>query len=446
MRTKKCFKLLLGPLCILLIYLCCSISVFAYSDQPVSGPDKLNEYSYLSSPTPGQFPIVASTVFNNLIGPQPNDMQGVKDCGFNLCMHSSTAERIEKLLGYMENSGLKLLIHFPIFLYDAKDKNEKWRKELPRLVNKFKDNPLVAGWEFKDEPKWADLPELRKRWELLKKTDPNHFILINLVGELVKTHTGPCKTLSAYLDSIQNVFDMDVWSSDFYPIWIRNGKFSVNYKGFYGDLAAYAAKSKSTGIPMWAYCESMEYTSKHHSRPAATVPYLTFEAFSALAYGAQGLVYWTYWQRPSNSIETYKSALVDLNGKKTKAWYAARSVNQQIRALETIFLGANMVECRHTGVIDMEGTLPFLENFGPLEELTNDVKGVLVSHLKNGSHNYLLVVNHDVLNSQKVKMKFKKNLKVNELKADSKKYTKKEVKSNCNKTLPPGGYVMFEWE
>lgn len=400
----------------------------------------------LTSPLPGEFPIVAVTVFNLDRGPQKGDLNGVKDCGFNLCMGSMTNNQIEKLLEYMEGSGLKLMIHSPSFLYNSKDKTEKWKREIPQVVKKFKDNPLVAGWEFKDEPKWDDLPELRKRWELLRKTDPDHFILINLVGELAKDFTGPCKTLTAYLDSIQNVFDMDVWSSDFYPIWIRNGKFSVNYRGFYGDLAAYAAKSKATGIPMWAYCESMEYTSKHHSRPAATVPYLTFEAFSALAYGAQGLVYWTYWQRPSNSVETYKSALVDLDGKKTKAWYAAKSVNQQVKVLSPVFLGAQMIECLHTGVIDMPGTLPYIGRFGPLEELTNDVKGVLVSHLKNGDHNYLLVVNHDVISRQKIKMKFRNDVKVSELKVGSNKFTKKEVKRNYNTTLSSGGYVIFEWE
>ena len=396
------------------------------------------------SPCPGEFPIVALRVANKEKGPQPGDMKYVKECGFNLCMEESTSDRIEKLLTYMEGSGLKLLPYSHSFGLDYK--GDAWKPKMETFVNKFKNNPLIAGWDFGDEPKWDDLALFQQRYEYLKKLDDSHFISYNLVGQMSKSFTGPCKDLSAYVDSIGERFNLDVWSSDIYPISIYKGKLSVNYKGFYENLRVFSKKSKETGIPMWSYCESMEYETGDVKFPAATVPYLSFAIFSALSYGAQGIVYWPYWLNPSTPKYNLISALVDQEGNRSQAWYAAQKVNFQIRALTTVFLGAEMVEVRHTGMINMQGTYPYIRDFGPLEELSNDVKGVLVSHLKNGNHSYLVILNHDVTNKQKVRMKFKKNMTITQLKvSDYGKLSIGKVKSNMNITLPAGGYAVFEY-
>ena len=402
----------------------------------------------VTSPTPGEFPIVASTVCNSVIGPKKSDLEGIKECGFNLCRHSANAQQFEKLLGCMEGTGLKLLMHNSSFEYNGGNghKINNWEKDIISFVNRFKDNPLVAGWQLKDEPKWNDLLELRKRYTLLKNVDSSHFILINLVGVISKPFTGPCKTLDVYLDSIQSIFDLYVWSSDYYPIMKKNGKLTVNYQDFFNDLEVFSAKSKVTGIPMWSYCESMEYSTEHYSRPAATIPYLSFEIFSALAYGAQGIVYWTYWQRPSTSRETYISALVDLDGNRTKAWYAAKEINFQIKALTPVFLGAEMIECRHTGLIKMKNAMPYIEKFGPIENLTNEEGGVLVSWLKNGEKNYIIIVNHNVENKQNINVKFIPTSRITKLTVSSSGTLKrKKVRRKYSDTLTPGGYIILEW-
>ena len=397
-----------------------------------------------ASPCPGEFPIVALRVANKEKGPQPGDIKYVKECGFNLCMEEATSDRIEKLLTYMEGTGLKLLPYSYSFGLD--DKGDTWKAKMSTFVNKFKNNPLVVGWDFGDEPQWAGLAAYQQRYEYLKKLDDSHFISYNLVGQMSKPFTGPCKDLSAYVDSIGERFDLDVLSSDYYPISIYKGQFRVNYKGFFENLSVFSKKSKEIGIPMWNYCESMEYETGDVKIPAATVPYLSFAIFSALSYGSQGIVYWPYWLNPSTPTYNLISALVDQEGNRSQAWYAAQKVNFQIRALTPVFLGAEMVEVRHTGMIGMDGTYPYIKDFGPLEELSNDVKGVLVSHLQNDGHNYLVIVNHDVVNKQKVKMKFRSNLNVTQFKAsDSGKLTTSKVKSNLNATLSPGGYAIFEW-
>lgn len=400
--------------------------------------------TYLT-PLPGEFPIVALVISNKEVCPDHKDLKSVKECGFNLCMEMSTAVRYEEILRNMEGTGLKLLPHS--YWFSPEYTGSDWREKIKTFVETFGNNPLVAGWDFGDEPKWEDLDVVQERYKYLLELDDKHFISYNLVGQLSKPFTGPCESLSAYLDSISNRFKLDVLSSDIYPIMIRNGKLSVYYKGFYNNLETFARKSKVTGLPMWCYCASTEFKTGNAWSPAATVPYLSFEAFSALAYGAQGIVYYSYWQRPSTPVYELLSALVDLKGKRCPAWNAAQKINYQIKALTPVFLGSEMVECRHTGVIDLEGTYPYISQFGPVESLTNDVSGVLVSHLKNDTRDYIVIVNHDVVNKQKVNITFRNGVTVTEVKASNTgRLSIKKVNRNHKIVLSPGGYAIFEWQ
>lgn len=417
---------------------------------PVSKVDSSHSVVKINhSPCPGEFPITAVVVFNSQIGPREIYMAGVRDCGFNLCMQITNMAYTDSLLDYITDiEGLKLIAGDFSFVVDA---TSNWRTEMKEFVNKYKYNPKLAGWSLYDEPTWINLNQVKERYDSLLKADDSHFVSINFVGEMQKSFTGPCRTLTGYLDSIHQIFgdSLDVWSSDCYPIWIMNGKIIVRYNEFYTNLEAYAQKSRETGIPMWTYCQSMHCDiGGHHVLPEASVPYLSFSAFSALAYGSQGIAYWTYSMKPSSPAETYLSALVDLDGNKTPAWYAAQSVNRQIRALTPVFLGATMEEVRHSGNIPLKDVRPFVSNFGPIDRLTNGDKGVLVSHLSNDGKDYIVIVNHDVQEKQNIRLKFKREFSnITEIRASVSGKMIRETVSGLQKfTLPPGGYIIYQWQ
>lgn len=401
------------------------------------------------TPSTKEFPVVAVVVFNSQYGPQKDVIQGVSECGFNLCMQITNAEYTRSMLDCLKDINLKFIPGDLTLITSNSDTH--WQEEMRGYINEFKDNTKIAGWCLYDEPKWNQLRKLKQRYDVLRKIDDSHFVSINFVGEMQKNFTGPCHTLPAYLDSIQEIFStsLDVWSSDCYPLWIRNGQLEVRYKVFFDNLAAFSAKSKATGIPMWTYCQSMHCDiGGHHVLPEASVPYLSFSAFSALAYGSQGIAYWTYSMKPSSPAETYLSALVDLDGNKTPAWYAAQSVNRQIRALTPVFLGATMEEVRHSGNIPLKDMRPFISNFGPIDRLTNGDKGVLVSHLSNDGKDYIVIVNHDVQEKQNIRLKFKREFsKITEIRASVSGKMIRETVSGLQKfTLPPGGYIIYQWQ
>ena len=117
-----------------------------------------------------------------------------------------------------------------------------------------------------------------------------------------------------------------------------------------------------------------------------------------------------------------------------------RDLNREISALSYVFLGAEVIDVSHTGVDIPQGThrlasLPYL-----FAGLQTSGEGVLVSHLRNGSKHYLMIVNRDVNRSQRVRLRVHSS--VERILPDG---TPTAVSSN-SQTLRPGDYLLYRWE
>jgi hypothetical protein len=61
---------------------------------------------------------------------------------------------------------------------------------------------------------------------------------------------------------------------------------------FYANLEVCSTKAREAGIPFWAFA----LTTAHLSYPVPTMGQLRYQVYSNLAYGAQGIEYYTYWK------------------------------------------------------------------------------------------------------------------------------------------------------
>lgn len=69
--------------------------------------------------------------------------------------------------------------------------------------------------------------------------------------------------------------------------------------------------------------------------------------------------------------------------------------------------------------------------------------GVVVSHLQNNNHDYIMIVNHDALNSQKIVLEFLDPESIIEL-SDRYDNPEDEPGDYTNMILGPGGYALFQ--
>lgn len=360
------------------------------------------------SPTPGEFPIVACSPFakeklkNDASKLTVADIQEVVDCGFKAGMETTSRAQLNNILSVIASSLIPGTFKYIAGNWRLKDSNYK------QFVNQYKNSSVIGGWNYLDEPLWGEFDEVAEQYNKLREADPNHLVYINLLGG---TDVVP---YSVYINDFQKEVKPGLWSYDLYPIRINSAEVvSVMYKIFYRDLHLMSAMANKTQRPFWAYVQSMDY--KKNSVPQCPAPkeeYMRYEAFSALAFGAQGIVYWAYAQDYNTTENTFLTALVDLNGKKTQYWYYAQTVNREIRKFSSVFYGCQLMKYAHTGDLgkDAWDVVPpvSIADFGPVERASAIApdKGAIFTWLRNNNTDYLVIVNHSPLESSRIDIQF----------------------------------------
>ena len=407
------------------------VILFVISGIGYPGYAKTN-YPYIN-PTPGEISIIAYTPIPDGLEPTRQAYMDVVDCGFNLATQRASLDYYKKQMQLASGLNFKFIISNPGL------RTEKSTE----FIKTFKDSVQLGGWYFYDEPPTDELKTLKISYDNLFREDPKHLILLNLWGGLVGNMTKEFSSYYEYLETIETLFTPPLWSYDLYPIAKIKGEVTVRYDVFYDALESIMAISKKTSRPFWNHCLSMAIKNRTMDYPAATEVYLRFQIFSSLGYGAQGIGYFTYGQRKSTATSTYSSALVNLDGKKTDAWKAARKVNNEVKSFNYLFYQCNIKEVRHTGSKIYKNTKRLSGGIGPFQMIRSQDEGVQISYIENNGEYYVMLVNHDIFNKQKVSIDLKPNKKVLGI---SGPYVNKnyDCKKNISVTLDPGGYVIFK--
>lgn len=111
-----------------------------------------------------------------------------------------------------------------------------------------------------------------------------------------------------YLENLQTLYKPFIWSYDFYPILSKlvnnspTNELDIKYNSFYKYLKFFSRISRKYNSKFWAYAMCMEHyqlkdndkINIEHYRPAPSKGELRFEIFNALAFGAQGIVYYQF--------------------------------------------------------------------------------------------------------------------------------------------------------
>ena len=91
---------------------------------------------------------------------------------------------------------------------------------------------------------------------------------------------------------------------------------------------------------------------------------------------------------------------------------------------------------------------PLVPSFGPCDSITSGSKGILYVLYKNKTRNYLIIVNHDIADTQEVTLNFNKIWKIVEETPHAVFTTDLSTSDGLKITrrLTPGGWVIFRYE
>lgn len=409
------------------------------------------------TPVPDEILIAVSSLVPTEQTPAREDFNRARDCGFNATFVKGNADNAATIIDNATESNLRLMIVNNTAKFENY-KSKNYKSALDNLVKVYSQYKNVVGYDLSDEPSWESLPNLKQRYDIfeniLKKYKSNQFLCINIVGVKAKNFTSNL-TYPEYVNHMAELFHPNQLSMDFYPMLRFPGKknIEVRYEQFYLDLAALAFMREKYGIPFWSHCMSMEHSnSEGYYQPRPTEGYLRFEAYSALAYGAQGIIYWSYSQRPSNASETYISAPINRKGKKTRTWNRVRNVNREIRAYNPVFFNAVPLKCVHTGdvasKIQHKGytAADAAKEILPEVKITSQKDGVLISHLKNGRKRYIVMANQNPFNSQRINFSLPEGYKYKEYTSSNGRLKISGLSAHkLSRRLKAGGILVLEY-
>jgi hypothetical protein len=119
-------------------------------------------------------------------------------------------------------------------------------------------------------------------------------------------------------------------------------------------------------------------------------------------------------------------------------------LNWQVQSMADVFLGAELIALYHTGEQIPVGTKALAEGNLPkkIKNVESKGEGVIVSELRNGTKHYLMIVNRDLYNTQRVIVECAPE--VRRVMPDGER-----ILASCyspSRLIEAGDMLLFEWE
>lgn len=334
-----------------------------------------------------EFPIMAYLGVHN----NPNTMSNYKqfaECGFNLSMwrFDSYADEISGLKSACKmahNNGIGIIACTPeMYAYPE------------HFANDVKDLEGFAGYYIVDEPTKDQIPEFANLVSKIKSIDTNHLIYSNL-------HPYSCKEVlkklgvKSYDEYLEEFAKLNVThnSFDYYPIKKSKltGKPYVDKKTWYKNLNLVKEYSEKQGKDFWAFILS----TPHARYPQPTLAHMKLQAFTNMAFGAQGIEYFTYQTPVGDPDYDFHDGPIDVDyTTKTSTWWIVKQVNEAIKNVAKYTYKA-------TDFKVVESTWCFGHHISKkhlpkeITKITAD-GSFLLSTFNKGTHRYMMLVNQSI--------------------------------------------------
>ena len=300
-------------------------------------------------------------------------------------------------------------------------------------IRRFKDHPALGGVFFTDEPGTSQFDELGRQVRQVRQEAPDLLCYINLFPDWADLQKQlEAQSYEQYVRLYLQKVPTQIVSFDHYPIT------KVGFRNsFYQNLDLIRRLSQEAGKPFWAFTISIPHTA--HPKP--TLAHMRLQQYSNLAYGAQGLQYFTYTTPP---LDEFSSGPLDLQFKRTDIYDLVRQLNQELQARAWVFVGSSVVSIGHTGSTLPDGTTRY-QPADPIRSVELSGNGAVVSVLKCGSSpsRCLVIVNRDYEKAQQLKVTWDPAGKLNLIGRDGKR-TRLEGES-LEQTLEAGDACILEW-
>jgi len=334
----------------------------------------------------------------------------------------SSAESMQKALDVAYKTGVKMFVSCPELYTDPEG-----------IVKRFMKHPALAGYYLGDEPsrnKFSKIGELTRR---IKAIDSEHILYVNVFPNYASEVSLGVNTYLEYIQTFIREVPVNLLSFDHYPV-IGDTNLSIRSE-WYQNLETFSDESRKANKPFWAFA----LTVAHDVYPIPALAALRLQVYSNLAYGAQGIQYFTYWTIHDPGGIDFNNAPITIDGRRTNVYDLMKIVNEEIKNLSKVFLGAKLVSVAHTGTNIPIGTKRLTELPKSIKNLNSEGMGAVVAVLDKGIDSYLVVVNRDLTGT--LKLTIGCNPGVERILKDGSSVAAKELETL---TVDPGDVTIYK--
>lgn len=327
-----------------------------------------------------------------------------------------------------KKAGIKMIIHCP-----------ELEKEPERIVNQFMDHPALAGYFLRDEPGRKDFPALGEWAKRIHSVDNEHFCYLNLFPNIATKEQLGTETYREHVKLFIEEVPLEFLSFDHYPIIVDGSGERIIRDEWYENLEIFSEETHKVGKRFWAFALAVA----HGPYPIPTIEELRLQVFSNLAYGAQGIQYFTYWTPSVNEGHNFHHAPIDFDTKRrTEVYDYITQMNREIKDLSKVFMNSKVESVFHTGDSIPIGTRRLEKLPDVISKFETEGIGVIVSFLNKDNMSYMVIVNRDFKQNQYVTIEGDERL--NRVLKDGRVV---DANAYINRLpIAPGDILIYSWK
>ena len=344
----------------------------------------------------------------------------IADAGMTLAEARYSTEINKKIAALAAQHGMKISVQDGR-IYAIIEGGDGWEQLAEEYINDYKDIPNLDSYFLQDEPIEQFFPALRRVRDKFAQLDPKHKSLVNLLPAPPVTTT---EHSEIYLRRFVEEFDPEIISYDHYNLqfkeverltdqpealvseecrvangWQDKVFEKYNRHMFMDNLEVVRQVAMEKQIPWKIILQVVEHWNFRY----LTESEIRWGVFSALAYGANEIDYFTYWT-PAGRAEgwDYHHALINLDGTRDSHYYMVQRINRDVALLGAEIMGAKSEEVLHIGIEPGDRRVRyFFESYRPLSGV--DAKALVLGFFDNGK---IILSNKDMERPQHIAFGF----------------------------------------
>lgn len=307
-------------------------------------------------------------------------LQKLKEAGFNTYFdyRLNSLDEAEALLSMGDTVGMKIIVECPELHTPT---------QTQKAVEAMSAHPSLYAYNVWDEPELFEYPEVIRRIKEIYKYDKERPCYVNLFpnyGWDDWVEDKYLETLRHYLKTIPVSF----LSFDYYPVIMENGVRTTR-EAWYHNLEDIRTAAKEANVPIWSFA----LAKLHANYPKPTLADLRLQHFSNLVYGAVAFQYFT-------------TITIVRNNAVTDIYPLVKQVNEELKLMENIFLGADIKDIWHTGKTIPRGTRELTALPAGINKIETGDEGTVVSYFTNKGKQYIAFVNKSCTEDTTLQIEF----------------------------------------